>query len=103
MSMHRRLPWFLSGFLLVAFLAPLEAQQSSNSKPQIKKPVASKFMRITKDDEGQPLALETAIVRYKSASGEGDLVVDLVSVVHIGERAYYQKLNKQFTQYDALL
>jgi hypothetical protein len=97
MHPHRRIPWFLSGFLLVAFLAPVQAQ------PEAKKPAPSKFIRIQKDMKEQPVALETAIVRYRPASGKGDLVVDLVGVVHIGEAAYYRKLNKHFEQYDVLL
>ena len=31
------------------------------------------------------------------------MTVDLIGAVHIGDIAYYDELNKQFTQYDALL
>lgn len=96
------LSWLAAGCLSLAFLAPAPAQTPPNGKPQVKKPAASKFLRIVKDDDG-PAALETAIVRYRPASGQGDLVVDLIAVVHIGERGYYRKLNRRFQQYDALL
>src|SRR5205807_4270459 len=72
-------------------------------KVEFKKPTPSKFIRIVKDKEGQPVALDTATVRYVPASGEGELVVDLIGVVHIGDRSYYEKLNRQFEQYDVLL
>lgn len=78
--------------------APLLAQT-----PAEKKAPPSKFIRIVRDADKQATALETASVRYVSASGEGKLTVDLVSVVHVGDRDYYQKLNKQFEQYDVLL
>jgi hypothetical protein len=58
------------------------------------------FARITRDAQGRPLALETSITRYTSARG---YTVDLVSVLHIGEGAYYRQLNKDLKAYDAVL
>jgi len=86
--------------LFLACCAPLLA-----APPVVKKakPAASKFLRIRRDGKGQPVALETAIVRYVPASGEGDLEVDLIAAVHIGDRGYYDRLNKQFEHYDVLL
>lgn len=66
-------------------------------------PDAGSFIRITHDENGEPLAMETAVARYVPAFGNGDLVVDLIGVVHYGERMYYQTLNQRFTQYDSLL
>src|SRR5262249_44271283 len=40
---------------------------------------------------------------YVPANGDGKLTVDLIAVVHVADRDYYEKLNKHFTQYDALL
>lgn len=68
-----------------------------------KKPAAPKFVRLLKDKKGKPLALQTAVFRYVPAQGDSKLVVDLVGAVHIGDRAYYSKLNKHFEQYDAVL
>lgn len=64
---------------------------------------SKRFLRIQRSMEDQPLALQTSIVRYVPAEGEGETIVDLIGVVHIGDRAYYEKLNKQFETYDVLL
>lgn len=61
---------------------------------------APTFVRLVKDAEGKPSALQTAIIRYASKSG---VTVDLVGVVHIGDQAYYQALNRQLKAYDAVL
>ena len=52
--------------------------------------------------------MQTAIVRYSKtgANGktpEGNVEVDLVGAVHIGDVAYYEQLNEYFKKYDALL
>lgn len=64
---------------------------------------AAKYLRVKRDDANRPLALETAIARFVPAEGKGELTVDLVAAVHIGDKAYYQALNKRFEQYDVLL
>jgi hypothetical protein len=71
--------------------------------PDGKKPAASSFVRIAKGKDGQPVALQAAVVRLVPASGVGGLTVDLVSAVHIGDRAYYARLNDLMEQYDVLL
>lgn len=64
----------------------------------------TKFIRLTRDlKNSEPVALETAIVRYRAASGEGAVTVDLIGAVHMGDRDYYRKLNRQFEDYDVLL
>jgi hypothetical protein len=67
------------------------------------KAAPSKFVRIQRDAKGQATQLDTAIARYVSAAGDSGLVVDLVSAVHVADRAYYQKLNERFDQYDVVL
>jgi hypothetical protein len=91
---------FLGVFSLL-LVGPLLAQPAGDKSAPDKK-TTGKFIRLQKNAD-QPTALQTATVRYVPASGEGNLVVDLVGVVHIGDRDYYQKLNKQFEQYDVLL
>lgn len=59
-----------------------------------------RFIRL-KEDAGKVAALEIAITRYTNKSKT--VAVDLVGVVHIGDRAYYDRLNKRFTEYDAVL
>jgi len=100
MGKFRRL---MSMMVILLVPASLLAGSPRDTKTTAKKAPASKFLRITKDAKGQPRALETATVRYQPAKGEGDLIVDLVSVVHLGERGYYRKLNDQFEQYDVVL
>jgi hypothetical protein len=66
---------------------------------------SKKFLRLVRDRHDEPQAMETAIVHYVPAK-EGDrpgLSVDLVGAVHVGEKPYYEQLNKEFKKYDAVL
>jgi len=64
---------------------------------------SGKFIRLREAD-GQPQAMETAVVRYVPADEKNPgLVVDLVGAVHVADKAYYQKLNKLFESYDVVL
>ncbi len=97
-----------AGALFVAFVAPVLAEppadvKKADDKKAIKKAEPSKFLRVKRDEKKQPVGLETATVRYVPANGEGELVVDLIGVVHVGDKDYYQKLNKQMEQYDVVL
>lgn len=80
-----------------------DAPTSGAQAERDERPAKGKFIRITRDEDEEPVALETAIVRYVPADGREGLVVDLISVSHFGEKAYYRRLNKQMKQYDALL
>lgn len=83
---------------------PLRADQPAGaSDKSVRTAGPSKFIRVVQDDNKNPVALQTATVRYTSASADGKVTVDLIGVVHIGDRGYYQKLNKQFEHYDAVL
>lgn len=59
------------------------------------------YLRTKTNSKGELVSLQTSITRFKSATG--DTIVDLIGAVHIGERGYYQKLNKQFDLYDVVL
>lgn len=62
------------------------------------------FLRVTRNDRGVPVTLETSIATYTNGKQGDDLVtVDLISAVHVGDRPYYESLNTQFEAYDALL
>ena len=64
----------------------------------------SHFLRVKRDRKGRPVALQTSVTRYAVTNDQGDRVtVDLVGVVHIGEKAYYEELNGIFEKYDAML
>jgi hypothetical protein len=58
------------------------------------------FIRIERSERKEPVALQTAITKYVGSPG---LEVDLVGVVHIGDKSYYEALNKAFEKYDVVL
>lgn len=103
----------LAGVLLFCFCTLLLADPSvdKNASPsdnapangEDDKPSIDNHLRLQRDINDDPVALQTSIVRYVPASGEGDLVIDLVGVVHVGDPWYYQALNKWFGQYDVVL
>jgi len=62
----------------------------------------SRFIRIQRNENRDPVALQTVIAKYAPA-GQQDVEIDLVAVVHIGEQGYYRRLNKEFEKYDAVL
>ena len=64
----------------------------------------SKFVRISRDKKGQVVSMDTSIVRYVPRDkSQGDVTVDLVSAVHIGDKAYFEKLNEAFDGYEVVL
>ena len=64
----------------------------------------SQFLRVVRDGKKKPIAMEAAIVSYAPRDcGRNHPTVDLVSAVHIGEKAYYDELNRVFEQYDVVL
>lgn len=80
--------------------------ETTDEKPASDGTTASEptFLRLVRDAENQPIALQTSIVRYAADDDDHkDLTVDLISAVHIGERKYYDELNRRFQDYDALL
>jgi hypothetical protein len=64
---------------------------------------AAKFLRVTRDDNKQPLAMETSIARFAPADASSGVVVDLIGAVHVADKKYYQALNKKFDEYDVVL
>lgn len=91
-------PLVAVGLVILAAAARLQAAEPQASKDE----AASAWLRVVRSDAKEPIALQTATVRYTSADSEG-LSVDLIGVVHVGDKAYYDALNRQFKQYDALL
>ena len=68
------------------------------------------FLRLSRDEAGKPVSLDTSIVSYaepaeaaRRAGRREPLQVDLVAVVHVGSRGYYETLNRLFTDYDSVL
>ncbi len=85
-SLGLRCAWALAAWLLLAGL--LRAEEESGG-----------FLRFveTGPHEGH---VDTAISGYLMPDGQQ---VDLIAVIHVGDRAYYQDLNRRFRSYDALL
>src|SRR5262245_58437283 len=78
----------IKALLVLVFLLPTLA--AAQSTPE------SSFVRIQRDGNREPAALQTAIVTYVPTDSAKGVEVDLVSVIHIGERDYYQLLNTLF-------
>lgn len=105
-----------AGFVALFPIAAQEAKEQQQTPPAVTKPIekkgqplllkkqkGTKFVRVSRDPNGKAKALQTAVVRYVPAMGNKELIIDLVSVVHIGDRRYYSQLNRQFEKYDAVL
>lgn len=95
-------------FVVVAAPAACSAQEPAapvaEAEAGSQEKLESDFIRIRQSESGAPLAMQTAVVRYVRSDGQGgEVAVDLIGVVHIGEKEYYEELNKSFSQYDALL
>ena len=91
LRMLRPLPVAL---LVLAFSAPIYAQRD-DAAPEKK----SEFLRFVDDSHGGG-TLQTALATYRDDAG---VTVHLVAAVHIGEKSYYNSLNKTFRGYDAVL
>jgi hypothetical protein len=104
--------------LLVTFAGAFDKPKAESSKAaadkpaakaEAKKPAAKKqdepvFLRVVRNDRNLPIAMDTAVVRYTATEGKyAGRTVDLIGAVHIGDKDYYKKLNKLFTEYDSLL
>jgi hypothetical protein len=62
------------------------------------------YIRIERDGNKQPVALQTAWVKFKANRGPNRKAqVDLIGAIHIADADYYAELNKIFTQYDVVL
>jgi hypothetical protein len=82
------------------------AQEANPTPVPASKPAepSQKYVRVTRDEQKQPIALETSVVSFKLREKEREgIQVDLIGAVHVADKSYYDTLNKQFEQYDALL
>jgi len=62
---------------------------------------STQFVRLTHDENDDPIAMETAINRL--VNDDGNITVDLISAIHVADSPYYDDLNKRFETYDAVL
>ncbi|MAG54839.1 MAG: hypothetical protein CMJ83_00955 [Planctomycetes bacterium] len=93
-------------FLSVLVLLPGIAVAQPDRKPtlawkNVKKPA---FLHLAKSEAGEPTALRTSVVRFVPF-GDSDIeYVDLVGVVHVGEKAYFETIDRQLaSDYDVVL
>ena len=63
------------------------------------KPAENPYLRFREKDKGAALEVGVITLENKKTGAK----VDLVGAVHIGDRAYYKGLNRQFKNYDAVL
>lgn len=67
------------------------------------KPKPTRFIRVLRDEKGVPRKLQTAVVRYRISHHGKPVRVDLVGAVHVGDKIYYQALNRRFETYEVVL
>jgi hypothetical protein len=93
------------GWLPVLVLLAL-ASRAPAEDPKAPDEAAPKFLRLTRDAEGELESMDTAVVHYKPGPDSplpADVTVDLIGAVHVGERSYYDELNRRFEDYDVVL
>lgn len=106
---HPALFFSLALLLVVqALCARASAQEDSastteSSGTEATDEAAPLFLRLLRDENNQPIAMETSIVTYMPADGADGPIIDLIGAVHIGDADYYAELNEQFPTYEALL
>lgn len=97
--------------LLQADPAAATAAEASPTDEEKAPAIGEKWVRLLKDKDDEPVALETAIVRYVQAddfvegkpADEYEEYVDLVGAVHVADKRYYRDLNRRFKGYDSVL
>lgn len=101
--------WFVLCFETTAAPPPAApAVEKSDTSVADSDELGKDWVRLRYGKKHEPLAMESAIVRYepikrdRQAAGP-PVTVDLVAAVHIGDAAYYEALNRRFETYDALL
>ena len=87
---------FCQKFLLAAIVLALAPTGLATDSP-------TAFARVAVDEQEKPTALQLAIVTYVSRDDSRNISVDLISAIHVGDKAYYAELNDRFENYDALL
>lgn len=83
-------------------------EAAPEKQPVEKQPAQKKhqnrYLRIVKDESGEPQSLQTAIVSFVPEDPkEKDLEIDLIGAIHVAEPEYYDQLNREFDEYDAVL
>lgn len=95
--MQRNLRPWPSLIALFSLLSGAALAQEAGKAPPVDEKKADYIRFVEKGDRAK---LQTATVHYTHPDG---VKLELIGVVHIGDEAYYQKLDKSFKAYDALL
>ncbi|MFM7206972.1 MAG: hypothetical protein ACKO4T_09925 [Planctomycetaceae bacterium] len=96
---------------LLALLASISASAAERPPADWQgDPAVPEFLRLVRDDAGEPVSLDTAVVAYREdaaaaarAGRKTPLEIDLVAAVHVGGAGYYETLDRLFADYDAVL
>ena len=97
-----RLAPSVAGILVLLASVAAHAQQATRVAEPAKGDKKSDFLRISRGEDKSLIGLEVAVVRLAKAGG-AEPTVDLISAVHVGEKAYYDELNRRFEDYDVVL
>ena len=94
---------YLCGMLLVGVAGAVAAEEANPASD-----VPEKYIRMTMNPARPkvPQSLDTSIIRFVPKDeklAKAGVSVDLIGAIHIGDRSYFQQLNKEFKEYDALL
>ena len=93
----------LYGMLLVGVAGAVAAEEANPASD-----VPEKYIRMTMNPARPKVSqsLDTSIIRFVPKDeklAKAGVSVDLIGAIHIGDRRYFQQLNKEFKEYDALL
>ncbi len=84
--------------LFTAALSTLTLPCPAEQMPAAAEREVADYVRWVEEESGD--SLQVAIVSFSHPGGQK---LDLVGAVHIGDKAYYEELNKRFKGYDAVL
>ena len=66
------------------------------------------WLKLDRNESGVPLRLATSIVRFEGEFCADDgktrtVSIDLIGAIHLGEAAYYERLNAEFKEYETVV
>ncbi len=89
---------------LLAQTVEIEHADDAATTAESDAPADDTYIHLRREKNDQPVEMRVAIVRFVPKSGQPDgLYVDLVSAIHVADKAYYEDLNRRFRNYDAVL
>jgi hypothetical protein len=97
-------PALLPAIVLAAttpVFADIRLEKPADTAPAVEAPhsIEADFIRFEEATDGTG-KLQTATTSYRNEKGQ---IVDLMGVVHVGDSAYYQRLDEQLAGYDTVL